>query len=406
MFLGQLFEAKFPIIQPGSPSKVDPALMTFSEYLKIVDEKNKRHDSDAYDVDLDDLNRTYQNSQPYTKDKFPHLIQRVKLNGLFFEFRVQAEELRYYHRDEAGEYVRDANNDLVPLTKEEIKESGRETHEFNISAFDEDGQRVCALQDEWGCVLVMVAREYRGFGLGAILTKLALKFYPDKPTGGFTPQGYKNYWNAYRELVRDALTTGRYRELIKAGKLTTEKVKEIIASAKLEQRFKPQKLDLGTKDPKDWLLMAADGGFTLYDRKIVDVLNREGHYEWAERYIKGHALVRIIERRAGSLGIVVQFGGDTPQIKKIMMACMATFAAQEGAALYVDPEDMAFIDKAKYEVSEENMDSGYRRFAVRIKQPVDLDLLSSTDKLFRRKFDKYDEIKHGVMELGDSKFRP
>lgn len=394
-----LDEKTGPLPEPHNPQNVNPALLTLDEYLKIANPQDKWHPNEAYDVTLASLN----SHGPKREDG--RLLGRVKLGGIAFEFRVFVDKLTYHKRDANDEWLRDENGDLVAMTDDEIAQRGARTHDYMICVYDDEGRRAASAQDEWGAMLIMVAREYRGFGLGPRIGKVARSLDPTKSSGGFTQSGYNNFVKVYREFVRDALTSGLYRDKVRSGEMTMERVREILASARLDQKPRKPDINLSVNDPKDWLLLAEWGGFTLYDKKLKDVIT-DHRYEWGERFIKGHLLVRINQTaRAGEQGILVHFGGDTDKIKAFLIACAASFCEKENVPLALDDDDLRYADPAKYEIGERSNATGFWRTPVQIKLPLNLALVAKPEQVFRRSFDAYDEFKNGVLELGEAKFR-
>ena len=396
---------KFSLPSPHNPTGQNPALMTIGEYLHAVDPAKKDHPDTSYDVDLEHMNQDLGSGNWRDKSKFPIFLKRVKLRGIYFEFRLSVTKNVYNKFDhEKMEHIRDENGDVIPYSDEENAAAGRQIKEYSIAVYDEDGRCVATTGDEWGCMLIQVAKEYRGFGLGPVLIRLARHFEPLKPSGGFTSGGQMNFIKMHRGIVRDALKNGFYNKMVKAGKITVARVKEIIDSAHLDQKPKDKdQLNLNNKDPNDWLVLAEYGGFTVYDKKLKDVYQH--HLDtFGERFILGHALVRVLDHRAA--GLLVQFGAETDKLKSFLLACVASFCASEKVSLWVDPEDMAYIDHSKYNVAKEpDMITGKKRTKVSIKQPLNLALIATPDKVYRKSFDKYGEFKNTVLELADAKFR-
>jgi hypothetical protein len=254
-------------------------------------------------------------------------------------------------------------------------------------------------------VLIWVADEYRGFGLGPILGRIARTYEPGKPSGGFTPAGYRNFAKLHREMVRDALTTGRYMDLIRQGKLTVQRVREIVDSAKLQMKPMKPAGNLSSKDPKDWLLYQDDGCWVVYDRKLREVVEQGGDdvWHWAERMIKGYLLVRI----PNEYGIVVRFGADTDGLKRFLLTLGAGWCQQEGIPFAVDEEDISYVDPKRFEIGPVHVRSGMRRADVSLKrEPIDPRGMALAERAFRKSFDRYGEFKQWVLELADAKFRP
>lgn len=393
-------EAKAPPLpEPWNPKNVDPRLLTTQEYLNLVDPEEKSHPSTAYDNRVKDFDWV-------KKTDYPKLLKRILLKGMYFEFRLQDRTLKYHVSDpDTHELKRDKDNNIIPMTPEQIKALGLPPIEYSIAIFNEDEECVGKSGDEWGAMLLQVASEYRGFGLGTILGELARKFEPGKTSGGFTGAGKQNFIRMHREMIRKAQTTGFYSELMRDKKITPARVKEILASADLKQKPKTSEMNLGVQDPKDWLIMNNDdGAFVLYDKKLQAVYT-DNLYEWGERFILGYILIRINDLPGRtSVGIVVKFGGNTDKIKKSLLMMAASYCLKENVKLAVDPDDIGLIDPAKFTISDEADPSGYKRKMVTINHPIDLNLVSSPEKRFRKAFDRYDEFKYTVLELAEGKF--
>ena len=76
--------------------------------------------------------------------------------------------------------------------------------------------------------MVSTAKEYRGFGFGTLLGKLFRERHPDKDTGGTTYAGSKQVKRIWDNFVREAMASGMYTQLVKQGKITKDRVKEIV----------------------------------------------------------------------------------------------------------------------------------------------------------------------------------
>lgn len=375
-------------------------MLTWTQYRDVVDRSRKSHPDDAYATTLDDLKAGY-----LARPDFDVLIQRVTSRGLRFELRAKEERIAYCKRtDDDLDYLRDEAGQLIPYTDEEIAERGWKPVEHTVAVFDEKGVCVAALQDEWGCVLVRVAEEYRGFGFGMALTKLAMTLDPTKPSGGFTRQGLDVYVRAHRELVREALADGRYRKAIAAGELTVDAVREIVASARLDLR--PRKRpDVATHDPSNWAIYASEhGAFVVYDKRLRDFVESDGAVDdhWIEDAIKGYLLVRIPDEA----GLLVQFGGDNPAIKRFLMACASAYCEKEGFPFAIDAADMAFVDPERMQAQgPASRRTGALRTETRaIGDVLDLDAIATVEAAWRRQFDRYDEFHNRLLELAEGKF--
>ena len=355
------------IFLESEQQETNPALLTLSEYYKLVNAKDKHHEDHAYQTDLKKMNNP---EYPDGKEKYPKLLKQTKINNINFQFRLLEDKWGY-----------------------------------TIAVFDEENQKVASAQDEWGCMLYMVAREYRGFGLGAMLAKMARTLEPGKASGGFTPSGYRTFVKVHREFVRDALTNGLYGRLVRSGEMSTARVKEIVDSAKLDIKQTKPTENYNSNDPKDWMLYVDNGAFVLYDKKLKEVYKNTGDEVedyWIEKMIKGVMLVRDFHDN----GIVVQFGGDSEKIKRMMITCAITFCANEKIPFLIDPEDRQYVDPRYGKVSEEpTYKIAHKRYLVTPLDTIELDAFQKVEKHFRKSFDQYDEFYHRMLELGFRKFR-
>jgi hypothetical protein len=392
-----LMEEYTTVLPVSNPRGIDPALMTYKEFEHLIDPDGKNHPGTAYQVDVKTLTR-YTKVQDFTK-----LYRRILIRGLRFEIRMQSRENQYTKKDDDGEHVRDINGQLVFQSPEEIAANGLNTHEHRIAIFTQEGEAVASLSDEWGCVLIQVAKEYQGFGLGIILGKIARTMTPDKPSGGFTPGGRKNFQKAYREIVRDALVSGRYRALVKSGAITPDRAKTIITSAGLQDKLRANTgVDLTSSDPKDWLLYSGGhGDFILYDRKLREILDDTRQDSFADKMIKAMVYVETGE----TYGRIKVLGGDSSKLKSLMMRMALQFSMGEGTPLVVEVEDIPFLPP-QTEHTDPSNDAGYDSVVVnKIPfQPIDLTPMIEEERRWRHRFDKYDEFLHQMMERSYSKF--
>lgn len=379
--------------KPWNPLAIDPALMTTQEYMSFANEHNKSHPSSAYNVDLESLNNYGNDKSTYT-----HFINRVKINGIEFEIWVKEDRKNYCKRDENGEYIR-IDGQLVPYTDEEIGRLGYPPSEFMISIFDGD-KRVAAAQDEWGCMLIMTAKEYRNFGLGTLIGKIARTLEPAKPSGGFTRSGALNFQRVHREFVSDALKSGFYSKLVREGIITAARVKEIIAS--IVPKKAKEKLDFGSDDPKDWMMFVDNyGSFIVYDRKMADVIERTDRELFLERMIKGYVYCAISD--INNTARIRVFGASSPKLSRLLLGCAYTFAKAHGCRLWVEPEE---YDIPGFQYGEEEKVIGHKSKEIINGPSIDYAMMGKAEEHFRKTFDKYDEFKHRMHEIADSKFRP
>lgn len=363
---------------------IDPALLTFKEFWQLINPEDKYHRSDAYAHSLKDMKDN--------KSKYPTVLFRKIINGISFEFRILKKDRyleKFVKHDEHHRPV-SINGEFQYYTVEELQKLKVRRYDHKISAFDGD-QQVGFTADEWGCLLVVVADEYHQFGIGTILTKLAWEAEPGKDSGGCTPRGAALTRKVHGEFVREYLQKGFYSYLVKQGKMTAQRAKQIIDSADL--RIKKSNLNLSNDNPDDWLLYARDGTFIVYDKKLKDVIENEDIF-WSERFIKAFAFVG--GGHDEKIYILHQIGGDTEKLKKFAFKLAVGWANEEGDLLKVYDEDIHLAGE-EYEV-EKGM--------VKLKSPpVDYKYLSRQEAKWRKSFDKYGEFEYRLLELADAKYR-
>lgn len=378
--------------EPWNPKQINPALLTFKEYAALANKQCKWHPEDAYDVDVESLNR-YGAKQSEFK-----LVRTFKRNGLTFQLMIKQEDRRYAVRnpdpDSTDYWVRDEKGMVIYYTKEEQDRLGLQPHEWTVAIFHK-GKKVAVSQDEWGCMLIMVAREFRSFGLGTIVGKMARTLEPHKDSGGFTQAGYNNFARVHREFVRDALTNGLYRSMIKTGQITKERVKEIVASTDLKKRQSNNGPNLDSSNPVNWLLYGDHyGTFILYDRGLVDLVSEGERFEhFADNMVKG-MVYAMLDDRVG-IARIKQFGAQTEKLKAFMLSLAYTYAKSHDTVLYAEPDE---YNLQGFEYGEESVVAGYSSREV-LKGPlVDYRGMVEDEKRFRARFDKYDEFLHALMD--------
>lgn len=380
---------------------VDPALMTFGEYLKMVDPDGKMHPSTAYDYDIEKLNQ-YDSSSDYQK-----LLNTITVNGIFFEVREKSEDRwnkQYVKTDSNGEIVRDENGKALYLTKDEIPNiippEKRYEYEYSVIRRDTD-EIVGKTENEWGALLVTVASEYRNFGFGTMLVKLKRDRDPAKASGGFTNSGLNNFRRVHTKMVREYMSSGFYSYLVKNSIITTERAREIINSISERQSTKTQK-NLNTKNPEDWIIMTDDGQSyaILYDKKIYELDNDyiDKNDYWVNNFIiamvgiGGPARFNFVERTYGP--------------KKIVAKLYEILINGE----YPEP---IYLEEDQYNSIKNIMGNKLNSKPVKVETrtmykcwvdnpTVNVKSISNSEQKIRKKYDQYDEMKVRIQELAES----
>ena len=249
----------------------------------------------------------------------------------------KSEKSAYAKRTTDGqEYARDANGELIYYSDDEIRQLGMDPHTYTFTAVDaETGLKVGSAQDEWGALLIVVAQEYRGFGIGPILGQLMRQYDPNYDTGGVTSAGYNNLVRVHRQFVRNALASGQYSKWLRDGTLTSTQIKAILSDANLKSdRVSPeiakpeQPSGLFSNDPSDWLFAYIHDSIIVYNRKLIDAISTDFadigdlHEYWKyntfDEYLVGMIYIGSGAIDANELNIW-QFGGKTEEIKKLLM---------------------------------------------------------------------------------------
>ena len=158
-----------------------------------------------------------------------------------------------------------------------------------LAIFNHEGLVVAQASNEWGATLLAVAQEYRGKGLGKIIGQFWYELNPSFTSGGFTPAGERNALALWRDRVHEFIARGWYSALVKDGRLTLQRVKEILAGVgQKPEHLKPETAPTedGTVKPTGDILVYSDGDitFVVYDRAFLE--------EPDERFIHGFGFFR------------------------------------------------------------------------------------------------------------------
>lgn len=386
------FRAWLEATDPYVASKADPALLTWDEFHTLVNSRGVSHPSSAYDWSLSEMK-----GKP---EEYPTLLFRRTIRGIGFEFRSNKID-RYQHKfvktDPDGNPVR-VNGEVQYHTPDELARLEIRRYEYDFSVFD-GPQQVAVSQDEWGALLYVVAREYRGFGLAPILAKLAWEAEPGKGSGGFTPEGRRVARRVHAEFVREYLRKGFYSLLVSQGTLTAERVKEIVASIG-PRPAEPSGVSLQSNDPRSFLLYADNGCFILYDRKLKDLIDEgdeEKNYPWYERLIKGTSYAGGGYHTSDRL-FLHQLGGDSPQIIQFMLTLALSYCRQEGCPLRVYDGELKYVDPKTTDITSEGL-------ATLKAAPIDYRGMAYQELAFRKSFDRYGEFLTRLLEIAESKYR-
>jgi hypothetical protein len=391
MKINKILEATRPYVE----KIIDPALMTFSEYYTMANERDKFHPSSAYETNVSDLNAEWRGNP---REKYENLINTITVKGLVFEVREHIDdrwEGKYVKTDSDGNVVRNENKEIMYYDENEIKliipEEKRFRYEYAIVKKD-TGELVGVTQDEWGTLLVMVASEYNKFGFGTLLVKLAREKRPDRPSGGFTPQGLANFKRVHSQMIRDYMESGFYSHLIKSGVISVGRAKEIISSIKTSRPKKDDK-NLSSDDPKNWVVLTDGSTYAvLYDRGLLKLDFDKDEY-WISNFIKG--FISIGGSNPNMIWIEKTYGNDNI-VGKLLEILLS---GEVGEKILLEEDEykrFGTIPNLKTKKAERNRIYVWLEYSnINVNRLVQLELR------IRKPIDPYDEKRHRIQELAE-----
>ena len=145
---------------------------------------------------------------------------------------------------------------------------------------------VAEASDEWGATLIMVAQEYRSYGLGKLMLRYWWEVNPTFESGGYTPAGEQTALATWRERVHQFSANGWYMDLIKEGRLPVSKVKQIMTEANVHPPHEAKPEGPAAVKPTGDILIYSDGEitFVVYDRAFLE--------EQDDKFIHGFGFFR------------------------------------------------------------------------------------------------------------------
>jgi GNAT superfamily N-acetyltransferase len=156
-------------------------------------------------------------------------------------------------------------------------------------------------QDEWGCVLIYVVKEFRNLGIGEELVKMYREIYPYKPSGGFTESGYTQILKYYNWMVKRALSSGVYSKMVREGKIKMDRVKEILASVDKKIKFSDEKKSILIDKYKlnnEPLYIISENNVVIFDSALKDIIRD---------YHKNNVLDELIEKGIYAYAHLVEY---------------------------------------------------------------------------------------------------
>jgi hypothetical protein len=394
-------------------------LMTWKEYFYSVNEEGKMHGEDAYNNTTLD---SYKDS-----NKFNKLEKQFTSHGIDFEIKcktVDRWEFEYTKLDDNGEHVLDSKGLAMSLNLEEKKVKILPRFEHEHAIIEKRTKKIVAqTQDEWNCLLISVADEYKGLGLGEKLLEHHRTLYPFRYSGGHTPQGKEALYRIYQNKVSKFLANGNYSEEVKNGNISISKAKEIVNSASIgkeymeernkelskyniqeeshrerlnRQKDKSDNNDYNMFKAEDILLHVDNNVAILYNRKAFNKINCVNDNDYfTEQGLLGYAYVGGVYD--DSTPKLFRLFGQNEKIKQYMAEVILN--QYVGDPVKVFDADLPFLnDNIKNNSMEGFKRDSMTEFTLQEKTMDNIDVLSFIERKFRKENDQYDEKWYLVQE--------
>lgn len=420
-----------------SDLKNNIALMTKEEFLQFRNKSGKSHPSDAYQTNVKLFNRSQNGNYLYRDNGIEVNIYKYDDGYYIIEqdnrkvgvYEPQNDTLYYtMHYDSKADislsrqepfvkpknkvkikYIENVTSKLDKIVSRNMqrfphilkrfivdneqmsvrteKKYDKKNEGNSIVIMNSEGYIIGMASDEWGTTLIRVADEYKGKQLGVTLGDIWYKLNPDYMSGGFTETGRYNAIKIWAKNVREFLQSGWYSELVKSGKISKEKVKEIIKDL---PENKNKKSSTSSKEEKPDILIYTDNEFsiTVYDKKFYE--------DYDEKYIYGHAFLRNTYKDDYFI-----FSIDyEPSYRKLTTMAIFQLAKNLDEKLYVadKPSDHLEID----DFEEIKIDGDY---AYLKKDVLPLKDISKVERRYRKSVDKYGEGLNNLQEFAESKWK-
>lgn len=423
------------VVSPIELRNPEIGLMTKEEFLYFQNKKDKHHSNLAYDFTVDGLNQpgyqeifTLSGGEQIYHDKNMDVIHKagkmvaIIMDGTLFRLSsFSPNRIPSFYRNDRNEYdLRWEREEIFKYEKElkaiiiqdqarknreerypvliNRKKFGNEVFEFRtkelpyqengggtIAVLREDGLKVGFASDEWGASLLVVAREYRGTGIGNHLGRMWFQYNPKWLSGGFTPKGERAALKIWGDRVRELLSRGWYGDLVKRGIVTKDRVQEILSGIPPKNRHRSSSTIQRKEEP---LFMIFDYGFIIYDRAIYD--DEDEDEKWIYAY-----------------GFFRDFNGDMflyrldyeDRFRRIAHLLAFSIARKKGFDVLVKSPPSDYLELKS--VPEIEVNGDYARLRGKA---LDLNLLSRHEKEIRKSLDQYDQKYYRIQELADTKW--
>lgn len=438
---------------PPSFPKTEIGLMTMDEFLEYRNPQGKFHETETWDYDVMKMNRPKESrlgeAMGYTFDQMrggikvtekdshsagvPTLAGVIHNGTLYYSNAREGRNIPDFYfgirADKKGEieirgreqvkYLSEVLPSISPVAKWNVQEHPNIIQRLivkgeQMTLRSKDGGRgyaptlvilnsedlvVAQASDEWGATLIAVAREYRGRGLGKIIGKRWYELNPSNTSGGFTSAGEANALALWRDRVREFKARGWYSEMIREGRITMDRLREIFSGVKDSKRdleefkalyFSDERKPDPTEPTGDILVWSdGDTGAIVYDRAFLE--------DPDDRFIHGYGILRHTPQ-TGTYIFSIEY--DRPYAEMTTKALMQ--AARDGG------DDRLYDGDGYSDIVEAENISGVERdgdYLVLTRDLFPLRQEARKEKRIRKSVDPYDEKFYLLQEQADSKWR-
>lgn len=423
--------------------KDEPGLMTADEYLAFRNPGDKHHPSDSYDIDIVRMNQEYPSTvgtygnhgdDRVTIEKLSggyRYVHDGKVVGIIHGGVAYFDNPHWKHRIQSKVYngnkdvevpftsfkqvkylaevmplispIAKRNEEKYPVTLQRIIVKGEpltikaeETPKLNkgtsIAIINSEGLVVAMGSNEWGATLLRVVQEYRGAGISKILAKVWYEHNPSFESGGYTPAGQRLDLAVWRDRVHEFAERGWYTELVHEGKLTIQRVKEILQSAGERAPKVPHEQAQNPEQgkPTGDILVYSDGetSFVVYDRAFLE--------DPDEKFLHGYGFLRDDEHK-GVFFYRIDY--DRP---------FANLVTRVGLQLARDNGEDLYDGEGYHDMMEVEGIPGVVKEGDYIKitrDLVPLKAMASKERRLRKVGDPYREKENLLLEMAESKWQ-
>lgn len=263
---------------------------------------------------------------------------------------------------------------------------------------NEQGLVVAMASNEWGATLIQVAEEYNGKGIGKILLDVWTHNNPRFTSGGYTEHGLALSEKQWRSAVSRSLAQGMYTELIKSGEITLDKVKKIVASAKIKPVVNKKIHNEVPKSKREDspVIYSDDTAVYIFDTILFELDLHSMETDEIENFIYAHGFLRD---NVYDEVIIYSFDYTSEKYRKILLYSLLQASTEYGGKIKVNAEGSDII--GDYNLANIEIDGDYISLT---KNVIDLNKNNKIVKMLQSKYDRYDEKLAIILEASNSKW--